>query len=566
MFLRRFLKILTLSCLLTGTVSSVAACNFNRFKKPTLADKLKKLVIAEIAGNPVYGKYTFGDLFNNTSTITTLAQELIDRVIASYFYQQTKQLWGVWAHSGTSFSFPKVFQAWVISLATDQFYRDYLSAFSSNSPMEDKVIDSNYKIIFSYASDNSKNDSPKLTLPWELADVQYYSYNEKKDEYTALPVLQTNTKSHTEIQAFLDLKGQATTIEEVKARMLNEFYPYIIHIEVPKILKNIIAQAFINKTMFAQRYVSDGGSHVYINRFSSLFSDMMTWARDTGTQVHSNFKMVWEYKVRYSPSVIEGINQEIKTDANAVFSGQGWSPSSYNTAVSEMFTSKNYNYDGQDPIFGVNHFVGFAAYDVTGAIVNGTSFDPVSDQLKAAYKPGFLVASQVTPGQPQYDFLDQTTNPQFATFAFVLPINIPDILNGATINFGSSHSVNIELKNYASAGSFEDLSWQGLGGKDERSVNYLYKYNTKSGINATWGAFASDGKTPMFNQEGNFSDKINTQTFRLLQWAQYLYAQGSSVQEVAKDLLYSIAFDYNQKNIYSENLYNAIGKYIQKKS
>ena len=88
----------------TGVVS--CSTSFGRFSKPTLSDKLKKMIIAEIAGkdNDVYGKKTFGDIFNSSETTEKLAVRLVNQIISEYFYGSTQQTWNQWAGGTTTSS------------------------------------------------------------------------------------------------------------------------------------------------------------------------------------------------------------------------------------------------------------------------------------------------------------------------------------------------------------------------------------------------------------------------------------------------------------------------------
>lgn len=579
--MKKLLSIFGAFALLAGTTTSVIACgnSTSRFDNGTIADKLKDLIIAEIANNPKYGKYTFGDLYNNTSTLNNLASELINREIGQYFTDQTQALWAVWAKAKPSSDNGNVYQKLIMSLAIDQFYRDYLSAFASDTFLETKIIDGDYNVVDNAINLPSESTITPAFLPWKIANVQYYTADytnydkDKSIKYTPNPVASDNSESYNQIKQQLT-DPDKTKINTLKNGMAFEFSDYIIHVEVQKILKNIISQTYLNKTLFNTTFVKST-QHVYTNPYAPLMSSMMTWTggAPTPSDIHSNFKMVYEYKIQYNQDEIDRINGAITTDTTGdkITLGSGWTPTKFTDLANTLFPSslKNYNYDGGDPVFNVNHFKGFAAYDNTGSLVNGGKYDPYADPLKQASKAGFLRSSSK---YDVYNFNDNATNPKFATFAFVLPIYLPDILNNAEINFGGADKMKkIELVNYnnTTSGNPDSLAWGGsvLGAENGRSVKYLlnYKNNTGGKPLGTWGTYAADGTTTMFTADGNINPNVATDNFQLLQWAQNAYAQASNISQIAKTNLYSIAFDYNPDNIYSNNLYNAIGQYIEKK-
>ncbi len=580
--MRKLLSALSALTFTFSAASSVAACNdtVKRFTTPTIADKIKNMIIAELAkegAGPDGVEYKFGDLYNNTSTLTTLAERLINQEISNYFYSTGEQNWATWAKAPkiNDINMDKVFKNSVMSLAVNKLYKEYLSSFATGTYLEYSMMDKNNRLIYDPSS-------AAKSLPWRLAGVQYYQYD-SNNNLVPLPVLNQDSESRKEVKADLTNAGSsAANLANFKKQLAYEFHDYLLYTEVPAVIDNIIGQTFMRNTMFSEAAIPDSGqlkNHIYISKMNALFSNMMNWTTTTvGADMTTNFDMVWEYQIKLSDigNDVGSINTAIQaasTGNAATLNGAGWTPTNFKTFVDDHLAKynnvsiKDYNEDGSDPVFGIPHFKGFVAYDVSGNIVNGFSGGDYANQLKTYHqKAGFIVNSQ-TGSNFNYNF--NGSKSQYTTFAYVLPVYVPDILNDATMNFGktgsTTHATNIELKNYNNPVAPVDLSWNGvLDGQQGRSVKYLYDIN-KGAKAATWGTYANDGTTKMFDGDGNFTTGVDTTNYQLLQAAENAYAQSSTIQDLAKTRFYSLAFNYSKDNLYSQNLYNDIGKYIEEK-
>ena len=567
----------------TGVVS--CSSSFGRFSKPTLSDKLKKMIIAEIAGkdNDVYGKKTFGDIFNSSETTEKLAVRLVNQIISEYFYGSTQQTWNQWA-GGTTTSSPtdnaQVFKQWIMQLATDQLYQDYLSSFAQDTYLEYTSVEQNYSLQF----DTSRTNG----LKWAIQDITYF------DSTTGKPVSLKTTAQYKMTRGEIenDLYNPPDGIQKLKAEIAFTFQRYLEYVEVPKIIDNIIGQAFLNTDMFSNFVNPQGGNKVYINQVGALMSNMMNWTQyePSSKNIKSNFLMVWEFKVAAKDQNIATLNADIQAAQNpsspgATLNGANWSPDRMKYFIANAIerstsgdTITDFNKNGGDPIFGIPHFKGFVAYDNQGNILNKFDAGAYADPLKAAKTPGFLVNDKK--GSGSYDFDDSTNT--YDTFAYALPIYVPDLFasktvegaagtyNIASVTFNNNSKISskqIELKNYNNPGGTpQDLSWTGLGGSSGRSVAYIAD-PPSTGLYATFGNTAVGNKqtVAMFNSKGQANRNVDFTRYNLMQWAQYSFAQGSGIQTLAKDRLYSLAFEYNPKNVYSANLYNDIGKYIEEK-
>ena len=303
--------------------------------------------------------------------------------------------------------------------------------------------------------------------------------------------------------------------------------------------------------------------------------------------------MVWEFKVAAKDQDIAKLNTDIQAAQNpspnagaeATLNGANWSPVNMNKFITSKIDTSltsgdaitDFNKNGGDPIFGIPHFKWFVAYDNQGNILNKFDAGAYADQLKGVKQPGFLAQSAGV-----YNFADSTNT--YDTFAYALPIYVPDLFasksvegaagnyNVASVTFNNSSKIDskqVELKNYNNPGGTpQDLSWAGLGGSQGRSIAYI-----ANGTQATAMPYATFGNTAvgnkqtvaMFEKDGSANPNVDFTRYNLMQWAQYSFAQGSGIQTLAKDRLYSLAFEYNPKNVYSANLYNDIGKYIEEK-
>lgn len=601
-------KILAILGALTFTASgatTVVACStkFGRFSKPSLSDKLKNMIIAEVTGktggkdNDIYGKKTFGDIFNNSSATEKLAVRLINQIVSEYFYGSTNNQWKQWAgvngeDSQSTANYTKIFRSWIISLATDQLYQDYLSTFANNNYLEITSIDANYSLYF----DPTTGDDHK-GLGWAVPGITYYYNGDDKSHPRGTPIPSIDAsfyKTRSEIKkALYNSDPKEGDISKLKEQLAYTFHNYLYYVEVPKIIDNVIGQAFLNTNMLKNYQPLKGDNSIYVSKSGPLMSSMMNWNEynPSPSTIKSNFKMVWEFKIRkdHTGPTINGIQTNINNaekGSSPTITGGSWSPDNFNKFVNENFdtdsvgTNQDYNENGGDPIFGIAHFKGFAAYDNQGNIVNGFKTDTYGDQLKAAKTAGFL-SSGGTGGNITYNFADSAG--EYETYAYVLPIYVPDLLGGGTTEGASVvfketgttptyKTKAINLKDYSNPNNIQDITWKGLFSGDAtgngRSVNYLLNYSTVANkkVLATFGDTASDGKTAMFDESGHPNTAVDFTRYKLMQWAQYSYAQSSSVQELAKERLYSIAFDYNKKNLYSSNLYNDIGKYIEDKN
>lgn len=596
--MKKLFKLLAALILTSGASATVVACGFGRFDKATLSDKLKNQIIAAINATnnqdaQYYGKYTFGDIFSSSSETETLALRLVNQVISSYFYGSNFANWASWAGAtlptDAPTAFGKMFQNLVTSLAINQLYQDYVTAFAQNKYLDYQMVDSDYNISY---SPPPTPPTPGNTVPWTLPDIYYVStYNQKTGVPRALTTQPGARSTYADVKK--DLFEPKDGLATLKKQMAETYHDYLYRVEIPKVIDQIIGDVYL-QYQFLNLYQNSSTKKVYISQNSQLISQMMNWPTSPGPQktFSSNFYMIWEYKVPIS--IASAMETKIGTLQTPAVTNKTWNPTFFKNFINPATPSptnpslqnESISKNGADPIFGIPGFAGFAAYNSSGTVVNGFKpNDLYQKQILGAgttrNKTGFIY----NPTYSRYWFNSGPTD-KYATFAFRLPIFIPDLLSGgedkgSSITFQNSDKTQkyepITLKDYSNPDvTPPDLSWTGLGAgaKTRDSVDYLYDGaaapSQTSNNFATFGTYtyskqSSQPQKPVYESDGAINPALESQRLQLMQEAEYAYGQTSAIETLAKDRFYSLAFNYNKKNIYSSNLYNDIGKYIQEK-
>lgn len=554
---------------------SLSGCK-KPFNEPTLADDIRKKLLFAIQHNPAFGGRSFGDVWNDVD-LMKLAIRLINRIISEHFYGLSYKTWATWAGLNNFQDLPdikKVFRNWIFNIATDQLYREYLDTFAQGNFLEYKTVSKNENIRFD--NDNTPGHQHQ-GLTWALPEIPYYDLTGHSINYNDIdPKFKKNRAG---IKKILEDPSQ---VSNLKRALRYSFSDHLLYGLVPQVIDNIITPTFLKLKALTSYVDGANNTKVFVNRYSSLFATMMNWSvlDLSSPDIKSNFLMVWEYQVKNEHS--NEINQVIKSHSQGrgVLTGAGWTPKDYANFIDKQFhhagqqSITEYNRNGSDPVFGIPHFKGFVAYDNTGKVLNKFTAKMYGEQLKKTARAGFLSRNG-----DNYNFLSQA-GATYATYAYALPIYVPDILaahdnkkhkedNGSSLNFGGQHQVNVELKNYLNGDAYpEDLSWTGLGTSNGRSVNYLAELQAQTSGKqavATLGTYAADGETALYDEEGVTNPNVEWTNFDLLKWAIYSFGQNGDFTKLAKTRFYSIAFNYDRKNLYSQKLFDEIGKYIEEK-
>ena len=166
---------------------------------------------------------------------------------------------------------PKCFKEWIIQLATDQLYQDYLSSFAQDTYLEYTSIEQNYSLQFN----TEKQDLPNPGLKWTVPGITYFEGSgpaKKQGEPHPPEDLPDSSKMNRGAIEKL-LYNPPGGIQALKREMAFTFNRYLYYVEVPKIIDNIIGQAFLNTDMFSNFVDPQGGNKVYVNQVGALMSN-----------------------------------------------------------------------------------------------------------------------------------------------------------------------------------------------------------------------------------------------------------------------------------------------------
>ncbi len=624
--MKKILSLFATLTLATSASSSVVSCNSkkNRFTDPTIADKFKNKIISELNGDQFSYKYKFDDIFKSQkSSLTTLAVRLIDQLTSKQFYTSNEKLFAEWAGVSDSdrskIKFDNQFYNWVKSLTEEQVYTDYINKYTNGyAYLEDDAMSKSYNVLGIGTTGTSTWDATKNYAQLKNVDVKY-STNEKKVtmsfwqipgiSYTNaenpdtnnhiklgkdtiyqgnqinIPILEDGVRKNIILTSdkFKELltngsakglvDGVSYTISPglagIKKLIYRGMAQYATFVTLPKILDKLISETYLQTTLLHRNYNgSQANSDIFVTKNSGLLNLMQTWNTSTTSKLlTSNFKMVWEFKTPIlDTNGTTNLENKMNTyigQKKSEINNQSWTPTKFKDFLSNS-TITNLNNNGNDPIFGINHFKGFAAYN-GGSLLNSLALDDTyKSKIAAVNQTGF-----VQNGQPgKYGFED--TNKKYAYFVFVLPIFAQDILNNQSITFDNSKTKKIVLKDYYSGDSGQglDLSWAGLNLAGRQGVKYISDIKNQIGskYESSLGTFAvnkSGSAIKTYDDKGALNQNIDTTQTSLLRWAEYSFSGASTVSDAAKTRLYSIVFNYNKKNIYAQNLYDQIGKYIK---
>ena len=615
--------------LVTSTAAPVVACTKDRYSTPTLSDELKNLVEAQfnqdVKDGSVDSTYNFGDIFkSNLSNMTTLATRLINQVISRYFANNES----VTRQKNAKVSDPTTpdpttpgtpFKNQITTLAKDQLYSDYVKYYEANNQLEDiDMVNKGYTLLDNDPGDTSRSSKVDQGLANPLIKGYYYSQQKTSKPNSTDPAdwdyknqtestVANQGTSNTDIQKFLFGGTAGWNINNVKNTLWQCYQDYYIHVELPKIIDNAITSTYLDNNYLQ----SDQNKSSYLNYRSDLLGSMQNWpVSQSPATMQSNFKMAWKFQFNSNDipagtattkGTLAWIDQQItnaekpnippnpsSNDPTGLLSPQNWTPQNFTAAINDIFGTPGANIlnkatkIGTDPIFGQNHFDGFAAYGSDGKIIGSdytpdTSFGPTLQ--KNANKVGFLPTGSGTAENTDYGWHDKKSTNDI-DFVFALPIYAQDLLHNESYSYqndtGSYQNKiwPINLRGYVGGALSKNpnLDWKNLkiqGGSDaytQYEIPYLYNMGSaKSSITAdktaSFGNATVDG-THLINDPKNPSYNVDKTKLELFNYAKYYFGQGADLATAAKTNYYSQAFDYDPKNLYDSNLYDQIGKYI----
>ena len=567
--MKRLLSILGTISILASTSSAVVACKndkFERFDTPAIADEIKKWIIAEINGNADYVQYSFNQIFNSAD-LKTLAIRLLDSNISKFYYSAEEATRARYTGVTIDTSQPDNIIArqiinFVKQVALDKLYTEYLAGISNNSPLEYKMASQGYAP--DYQTDN-----------WFVLGVKSYFYDKAGSGRGSDFPLADYAKSRAELEKDagykfkIDQKLYQSSYDDFnklsedakKVALKVRFNDYYNHVEIPSVVDQILATTYLHQNQI-RKYGTGNDSHLYINKNGALFNNIQSWEDNPSSRTtwKSYIKMVWEVKMsktklekKFPYSKIKTINDAANgTDKKAIidllqkdFAVDPASPDTTNQIK-----------DGIDPIFNVPGFKGFVGFKKSDNSIFTTinNADLYKNNLGNVLTAGIMRANNGPTDQAStYEFVD--ANKRNASLVFVLPIYTIDLMNNMTLNYQNKQITDankLEMKFYGSGGQPTDLNanWlvQGL------SVKWLYNSD------GYLGSYDNTG-TPLYNPDGS-PTSVNNYKGNILKWIEYTMAQNTDLQKSGKTRLYSLAFNNDPKNIYSQTLYDAIGTYI----
>ncbi len=577
--MKKLLNILGTFVLLGSLSSSVVSCSSDdnsRISNYNLPDRLKNEINAEIADSNynVFGNMTNEEIWNsNDDAIQNLLLSTLNNEISSYFYSKIMQNRA--DETGTKpdsdSSYDDTYNNEVNQLSNNTLYEDYSKDVQQNDYLENKILYDGYSpdyqsgdwnvtgVLSNFVKNSGSSDNPDTNTlkntTWEdNPDYGYYSSEQVRDAFASTgEILPTNLGYWKKIFES-DLSAAKTSLQ-------NRFKTYEYNEITPEIYKNMIVNEFLKNGEFGW---NQSKKTAYINKYSPMFYKWQSWDNSLSSGWYSNMKMVWEF--RYPSTILtDSTFGKLFTETGSNGFGKYNSIKDVNDAFAKNDDSglpdptlnDGYyggdSYLGNDPTFGVNGYEGL--YGIDSSSSTPTIFTSNSDNSDISlYKDQLTSASTNKPGFLQnsdgHYYFNDTTNQQVVV-VFSLPIYAMDLIGSGIsytpYNQGTDSSINnpISTIDYSNGDdSTTDLldEWKssnnnGKTSSDVTNLNLTERQNLFSLIESTIGT------------DGLSTDSSTSDTGLALQ---------------ADTALYSYAFDYNPDNIYSSDLYNAIGNYVKK--
>ncbi|WP_342252468.1 hypothetical protein [Spiroplasma endosymbiont of Amphibalanus improvisus] len=567
--IKKSIKIFNSSLIAVSSCLLVVACTDaadKRFDTAGLPDEIKDDIMLNIQCNQdIFGDVTFEDIFSDQD-MSDIAVQLLDQSVSKAYFERTQtDTWSYYLQKATNSDSPimwnddetmdNIFQSWVESLATDKLYYDYLNGVNNNNRLEWNM--SNYLV--------SDKAIPKLGL-----QGKYYVPTDSNNLPNGVGQVNTNNDVDTDTVKEWLTGGGGDTIPEVKIYLKNWFYDYYIHEEVPDILDYILTAIYIDNSLIMNYQMDNGNEGISIQKNGNLLYNMQSWEDiQSSSGLQSNFKMVWQLEV--DPNYTLDPNS-----TTAKMNGYDWDPQVFGGALNAIDSDpSSYEQDtsGGDPIWGIPHFQGFAAINSDDNTVINTEYYTdntyYSTEMIDANKAGWLVNDPENLNDP-YSFSNDDNTSKY--YAFVLPIYGIDIFNNLTLGYKQDASdpnspslvqgIDLKQVNSSNGKPTDTLDWNMTNGYDKNGYEVRYLHDLNNSDQAGLGTLTNDGNE-IYNDNGDFNSGVETTKLQLIRWAEFSFAQDSSISEHAKTNLYSWAFDYNPDNIWSQTLYDAIGSYVE---
>lgn len=615
--MKKLLNILTIVTMTSSLSSLTISCNSKsengRIDKPTINDGILNQINANIENNPFgeFGTLTNKEIWNSSSAeIQKLILNTLNKTIAEDFYIKTMQTRAKELDNTYNPNDPTNitqltdgFENYIQDVAANDLYQTYTKDVDNGTYLENSMyfdndlepdvqssdwyvpgttspafVDSNGKINtwdenYKWPIENPNNDFP--------ANISKGNY-----DYD-----QSSTVDLTEWYKLIN----DNDVVNAKAQLETRFRSYIFHQLYPTVYKQALINAYLQSGSFGWSGGSDEKS--LIRTYSPLFYSWQTWNNNW----YSNMKMVWEIRFTKNLNSIASDTNFIDFEKKLLNSNN---IDSVESAIDSFTQASSFglkyggkNNVGSDSIFGLPGYEGL--YGITpdsdptqpGKIFtsNSTNTDitaytsPLTTNSQT-YKPGAILNTSMTipgsTGSAPY-FVDSNGD---IVIAFTLPIYLMDLIQNANI-YSTTTDTNEHGISYTPYNSVVD----------NKVNNPISVYNSQyqsdpdlSDLSAQWRKNNPDSNKNSLNNRASY-DIENLGIANNMNATQQLFAlvestiatngmaantsaddsgsggTDSGIALNAEQALYSWAFNYNPDNIYSTDLYNEIGQYVQKK-
>ncbi|WP_381414915.1 lipoprotein [Spiroplasma endosymbiont of Anurida maritima] len=567
--MKKLLSILGSLTFITSTAVTVVACTaeFSRFTSPSIADEIKKWIIAEINGNADYVNYTFNDIFTNED-LKTLALRLIDTAISDNYYSREEinraRLTGADINNEDFLKAIKnQMQNYAYTIASDNLYTSYEASRAKNQSLENEIAKIGYAPNYQ-------------TEGWYVTGV---TSDYLKDSYNFEDIYNKSKKELKETGSVFEIKSNQTssvykdyellTSEQQKIALRTRFDEFYKHEVMTEVLDNLIVTTNLRMNQ-VKRIKLEDKQQLAINKTGIFFNNAQSWETTSADLWKTNVKMVWEVDLPKTElkDKLAPVYKDINAKATHATDGDLTNPTSaVYDALDDIFkvynsTEPNPNKSGggKDPIFNLGGFKGFVGFKKSDQSIftNFEGGEQYKDKLAGVEKAGLLKATENS-NEDAYIFSDQSGSR--GKSVFVLPIYMIDLMSNVFYNYEQepvTDSNKLSLKYMGSGGITEDLGQQWTDARSDDSLQWLRQKEGNMGV------YDKDGNV-LYDENGNQVGGVEKHMKNnLLKWIEKTFSSGhEDLVMSAKSRLYSSAFGNNLENLFAQSLYDDLVSYIK---
>lgn len=624
--MKKLLILLSSATFITTLSNSVISCSSSsRLDKPDLSDTLKKQIEVAAKGFDKLSNYTNQEIWtSNKDEINKLVYNILQEQVAKDYYAKTmtSRLEDL-GQKGDSKALADDYDNYLNELSANTLYQDYTKGYETGNYLEAQIFQNDdgsepdvQSSNWYYSGSNSKFfvDSSKKVTTWDD------TFNWKKPDKSKIAFADDpDISGIPEVSNFDYWNGIKDDINKAKTQLTTRFQTYINNYLKPSLFKNTLVDSYLQSGSYSYFKSTTKGtdSAALVRQYSPLFNAWQSW---NNNDWNSNMKMVWEVVIKpgadaskwtniYNDDNFKNLIKDLINCRTLRYSDATTGESFYDL-INGFIHAIHSDYKvqiggdnqlGNDPIFATPGYEGL--YGITpssdsskpGTIftANNSNADitPYKDQLTSnnlwSDHPGALLNSN---GKP-YN-IDDNGN---IVISFSMPIYLEDLINGADYALGTSDKPKDNVAHGISYTPFDSVNddattsiknpisiYNSLyNGKATTENNLAQQWiNMNSGIyqgNQKWSkdiesleATKKDGKLinptqDLFNliestiaTDGVGVSKTDPKTKKTTPGAD------SGIVLNAQQALYSWAFDGDADNIYTTDLYNKIGQFIEK--